>query len=38
MSLVTEDPVTAAIESCVSGNQVVWYEGLHPHNQTVRKV
>jgi len=38
-SLVTEDPVTGCYgELCVSGNQVVWYEGLHPHNQTVRKV
>ena len=38
-SLVTEDPVTGCYgELCVSGNRVVWYEGLHPHNQTVRKV
>ena len=38
-SLVTEDPVTGCYgELCVSGNQVVWCEGLHPHNQTVRKV
>ena len=22
----------------MSGSRVVWYEGLHPHNQTVRKV
>ena len=38
-SVVTEDTVTGCYgELCVSGNQVVWYEGLHPHNQTVRKV
>jgi len=38
-SLVTEDPITGCYgELCVSGNQVVLYEGLHPHNQTVRKV
>ena len=30
MSLVTEDPVTAAIESCVSGNQVVHLAEVGP--------
>ena len=37
--LVTEDPATGCHgELCVSGSRVVWYEGLHPHNRTVRKV
>ena len=36
---VTEDPTTGCHgELCVSGSRVVWYEGLHPHNRTVRKV
>ena len=37
--LVTEDQATGCHGYlCVSGSCVVWYEGLHPHNQTVRKV
>jgi len=37
--VVTEDSITGCYgELCVSGNRVVWYEGLHPHNKTVRKV
>ena len=37
--MVTEDPATGCHgELCVYGSRVVWYEGLHPHNQTVRKV
>ena len=36
---MTEDPATGCHgELCVSGSRVVWYEGLHPHNRTVRKV
>ena len=38
-SVVTEDPITGCYgELCVSGKQVVLYEGLHPHNKTVGKV
>ena len=37
--MVTEDPASGCHgELCVSGSRVVWYEGLHPHNRTVRKV
>ena len=37
--MVTEDPATGCHgDLCVSGSRVVWYEGLHPHNRTVRKV
>ena len=39
MWVVTEDPASGCHgELCVSGSRVVWYEGLHPHNRTVRKV
>ena len=37
--MVTEDPATGCHgDLYVSGSRVVWYEGLHPHNRTVRKV
>ena len=37
--MVTEDSASGCHGNlCVSGSRVVWYEGLHPHNRTVRKV
>lgn len=37
--MVTEDSASGCHGNlCVSGSRVVWYEGLHPYNRTVRKV